>query len=137
MKSMLAGFVIALALSSPLAAQDSAVPAMRAGVAVQLPVSSQAVAMPDADKEGATVVTVTADGGFYVGTQPTDATEIARLHAGTIYVKADAQAPYQQVLTVVSALSGRRVVLLTGVTGKAAPGAITPPYGISLSVASQ
>ena len=51
-----------------------------------------------------------------------------------MYVKADAQTPYQQVLTVLNALSGHQVVLLTAPTVKAVPGKMAPPYGVCLEV---
>lgn len=137
MKSILAGLVIVLALTGVLLAQNPAVPEKQSGISVQLPVSNQAVAVPDADQKDATVVTVSARGDLYVGTQPVTNGEIAALHASTIYLKADARAPYQQVITVLSAMSGRRVVLLTEATTKAAPDTLTPPYGVSVTVGAQ
>jgi biopolymer transport protein ExbD len=134
MKSTIGACVVALELTSALAAQNPAVEVMRSGISVQLPVSSQAIAVLEADQLDATVVTVTAGGDLFVGTQPIAMGSIAGLPPSTVYVKADARAPYQQVLTVLSALSGRRVVLLTEATAKAALGTITPPYGISVRV---
>jgi biopolymer transport protein ExbD len=136
MKPLFAISAIVL-LSGALAAQDSTVPTMRPGIPVQLPISNQAVAVPDADQKDATVVTVSARGDVYVGTQPVTNGEISGLRAPTIYLKADARAPYQQVLTVLSSLSGRKVVLLTQATAKTAPETITPPYGVSVTVAAQ
>jgi len=80
---------------------------------------------------------VTAKGDLYVGTQPLIMGAIAGLPPSPVYLKADARAPYQQVLTVLSALIGRRVVLLTEATTKAALGTITPPYGVSVAVGAQ
>jgi len=135
MKSMVVVCGMAMALSSIVAAQAPTTPVLQQqGIQVRLPVSLQAVAMPDADRADATVVTVTADGDEYLGTQLTDLPSLAQLHAATIYVKADAQAPYQQVLTVLSALTNRTVVLLTQSTETAGPGKPLPPYGISVSI---
>jgi biopolymer transport protein ExbD len=138
MKSIFIMCVMTVVLSSILAAQNPAGPVLQQqGVPVQLPVLRQAVAVPDADRSGATVVTVSARGDVYLGADPVTVGEISGLRAPTVYLKADARAPYQQVLTVLSALSGRKVVLLTEATVKAAPEAITPPYGIAVTVAGQ
>ena len=137
MKSIFVVCVSALALCTVLAAQNPAVSEKQSGISVQLPVSNQAVAMPDADQNDATVVTVSARGDLYVGTQPITVGEISGLRASTVYVKADARAPYQDVLSVLSALNGHRVVLLTEANVKAASDTITPPYGVSVTVAIQ
>jgi biopolymer transport protein ExbD len=129
--------VILLVLSSVLAAQNPSVLEKQVGISVQLPVSTQAVAVPGADQTNATVITVSARGDLYIGTQPITVGEISGLHGSTVYVKADARASYQPVLTVLSALRGRKVVLLTEATAKAAPEAITPPYGVWVTVAAQ
>jgi biopolymer transport protein ExbD len=134
MNSILKICVTAIVLSNLLIAQNPTAPVMQPVISVQLPVSNQAVAVPDADQKDATVVTVSSRGDIYVGTQPVTNGEIAGLSASTIYLKADARAPYQQVLTVLSVLTGHRVVLLTEATAKAAPETITPPYGVSVTV---
>ena len=69
MKSTLGVCLIALTLSNVFAAQDPAVPVLRPGISVDLPVSSQATAMPEAEQQDATVVTITVDGNLYVGTR--------------------------------------------------------------------
>jgi biopolymer transport protein ExbD len=137
MKSILAACTIALALCSVFAAQNPTAPVMQSGISVQLPVSNQAVAVPNADQQDATVITLSARGDLYIGTQPITIGELSALRASTIYVKADARVQYQQVLTVLSALRGHTVVLLTEATANAAPEAVTPPYGVSVTVAAR
>jgi len=51
-----------------------------------------------------------------------------------VYVKADARVSYQQVLTVLSALSNHPLVLLTESTGTPKPGKLLPPYGVSFVI---
>jgi biopolymer transport protein ExbD len=138
MKSLLGASLIVLAMSSVVAAQNPAAPVLQQqGVQVQMPVSSRAVAMPDADRADATVVTVTAEGELYSGADPIQVAALAGVPGSTVYVKADAGASYQKVLTVLSALKGRQLVLLTEATVKAAPGKITPPYGVPLALGRQ
>src|SRR5689334_25044509 len=83
-----------------VAQQDPTKPVLRKGVSVQMPVSSQATEMVDADAESATVVTVTAKGSLYVGIRPAQLDSLGQLNAQTVYVKADARVPYQRILTV-------------------------------------
>ena len=118
-------------------AQESAKPPLRRGIHVQMPVASHAVEMPAADEKDATVVSITADGKVFVGIKPVDAASLSSLKEGTIYVKADARTPYQQILAVLDALQGRPVVLLTAPTSKAESGKIVPPYGLKLMVSGQ
>jgi len=69
MKSTLGVCLISVTLSNVFAAQDPAVPVLRPVISVDLPVSSQATAMPEAEQQDATVVTITVDGNLYVGTR--------------------------------------------------------------------
>jgi len=130
MKSILEVCLIALGMVGIVTAQDPTKPVLREGISVQMPVLSEAVAIPAADELDATVVTVNAEGKLFVGVQPVELQALAGLLAQTVYVKADARVPYQQVLTVLDALHGHSVVLLTAPTTKVAPGEITPPYGV-------
>ncbi|HWG87457.1 MAG TPA: biopolymer transporter ExbD [Candidatus Acidoferrales bacterium] len=137
MKHALEVCLIAFVLTAMAGAQDPTKPMRRPGVTVQMPVSSQAVEMPAADEEDATVVTVTADGKLFLGLRPVELSALSSLNESTVYVKADAQARYQSVLTVLDALRGRQVVLLTAPTVKAAKDTILPPYGLQLKVGAQ
>jgi biopolymer transport protein ExbD len=102
-----------------------------------MPFSSQAVEMPAADEENATVVSVTADGKLFLGTRPVELTTLSNLHERIVYLKADARATCQTVLTVLDALRGRSVVLLTAPTPNVPKETITPPYGLKFSVGAQ
>ena len=113
MKLTLGVCLIALGLSSVVVAQNSALPVLQPGIHVQLPVLSHAIAKPQADQPGATVLTVTAKGNLYVGARPIEIDDLAGLKASVVYVKAESKASYEQVLTVLSTLSGQPLVLLT------------------------
>jgi biopolymer transport protein ExbD len=69
--------------------------------------------MRAADEQNATVVTITAAGRIFVGVEPTEAAALSGLSGRTIYIKADVRAPYPKVLTVLDALRGKSVVLLS------------------------
>jgi biopolymer transport protein TolR len=137
MKSILGVCLMALIISSGVAAQDPTKPELRQGIPVQMPVASDAVAIPDADALNATVITVTADGKLFLGTQPAEESALKNLPGSTVYVKADARVPYQRVLTVLDELRGRSVVLLAGSASKADIGKITPPHGVKLAIGPQ
>ena len=101
MKHLLEVCLIALALATTtLFAQDPTIP-MQRGISVQLPVTSNAVAVPSADKEDALVVAVTLDGRVYLGTDlisPAELaakikTEMATRADKRLYLKADARNP--------------------------------------------
>lgn len=134
MKSILGVCLIALTICGGGAAQDHTAPVVRQGISVQLPVSSPATAMPEADQPDVTVVTITVDGNLYLGARPVELGELTGLAASPVYIKADARVAYQQVLTVLSALSHHPVVLLTQPTVTPEPGTLLPPYGLSLAI---
>ena len=137
MKSMLGVCLLALTICNIAAAQDPTVPVRRPGISVQLPASNQATAMPEADQQDVAVVTITVDGNLYLGTRPVELGELAGLTKSPVYVKADARVSYQQVLTVLSALSNHSLVLLTQSTVTAEPGKLLPAYGVSLGIGRQ
>ena len=137
MKRVLEVCFIAFVLSCVARAQDPTKPMLRPGITVQMPFSSQAVEMPAADKEDVKVVSITADGKLFLGLQPVDLSALSSLNESVVYVKADARASYQSVLTVLDALRGSQVVLLTAPTSKAAKDTILPPYGLQVKVGAQ
>lgn len=116
-------------------AQQPHKPALRQGVSVQMPVAAHAVEMRAADEPDSLVVAITAEGKVYNGITPSEPEALNTITAGTVFVKADARAPFQKVLAVLDALKGKSVVLLSAPPAQAAKGAITPPYGIRLTVA--
>ena len=134
MKFVLGVCLIAAGMTGMVVAQDPTTPVLRQGISVEMPVASEAMAMPAADEVGATVITLTAGGKLFLGLQGVKIDALARVPASTVYVKADARVPYQQVLTVLDALHGHSMVLLTAPTGKTEPGKISPPYGVRLAL---
>ena len=137
MKSVLGVCLLALTMCNVVAAQDPTGPVRRPGISLQLPVSNQATAMPEADHRDVAVVTITVDGNLYLGTRPVELGELAGLTKSPVYVKADTRVSYQQVLTVLSALSNHSLVLLTQSTVTAEPGKLLPAYGVSLGIGRQ
>jgi hypothetical protein len=116
-------------------AQDSSRTALREGVSVQMAVAGHAVEMRAADEPDATVVAITADGKVFAGVKPVEPDALSNVSAETLYVKADARAPYQTVLTVLDALRGKSVVLLAAPPANAAATqGVVSPYGIRLIV---
>jgi biopolymer transport protein ExbD len=128
-------FVLAMTVVA-MAQQDPAKPVLRAGISVKMAVSNQAVVMRDADKLDAMVVSVTADGKLFTGTQAVQLSELDKFKARTVYVKADARVPYQHVLTVLDALRGRTVVLLTA-PSNTDTAVIKPPYGVKVTLSGR
>lgn len=114
-------------------AQESK-PALKKGVSVEMPVARNAVEMRGADEQDATVVAITAGGKVYVGVQPTEPIALSNLSAGRVYLKADSRVPYQKLLTVLDALRGKSVVLLTATPNNVERAGLAPPYGIQVTV---
>jgi hypothetical protein len=56
------------------------------------------------------------------------------LSAETVYLKADSRVPYQKLLSVLDALRGKSVVLLTATPSDAPRATPMPPYGMRLTV---
>jgi biopolymer transport protein ExbD len=134
MRSLIEVSLVGLALICGAGAQDSQQIPLKQGVSVQMSVASHAVEMRAADAPNAQVVAITADGKVYLGVKATDSGALSNLSEGTVYVKADSRAPYQKVLTVLDALRGKSVVLLTAPPENAVRQGIVPPYGVTLIV---
>lgn len=132
MKSFVGRFLLLLALGAALFAQDPATPRLKPGIHVQMASAPHAVAMPDADKNDATVIAVKDTGEVFIGTRPATLADVAKLSAATVYVKADARVRYQSLLGVLDALHGHAVVLLAEPTAKPPAGQMVPPYGLPL-----
>jgi biopolymer transport protein ExbD len=109
-------------------------PALRKGVSVQMPVATHAVEMRAADEPNATVVAITADGKVFSGIERTEPGALSNLSAKTVYVKADARAPFQTVLTVLDALHGKSVMLLASSPANVDKAKLVSPYGIKLNI---
>jgi biopolymer transport protein ExbD len=119
-------------------------PAMQQGISVQMPQTNSAVPMPEADNEDAWIVTVTADGSMYFGTDPVTAASLAdemkrrpRNREQKLYVKADARTAFAHVERALEA--GRSVffetaVMLTSQAESPVPGTIVSPKGLEVLV---
>jgi len=99
-----------------------------------MPIAANGVEMRAADAPTATVVAITAQGKIFVGIKATEPDALSDLNDETVYVKADARVPYQKVLTILEALRGKSVVLLTAPPENTIRQGITPPYGIRVIV---
>ena len=91
---------------------QSAIVPLQRGVSVQQPVASNAVAVPNADTQGAPVVALTADGSVYIGAEQIPAsvladrvrTMLSARNDQTLYIKADARVPYARLVEVIDAV---------------------------------
>jgi biopolymer transport protein ExbD len=140
MKYVLEVCLIAVALisSQPITAAQT----MQKGVSVDMAVTSNAVPVPDADNEGAWIVTVSENGGLYFRTDAVTAdglTEQMRMRPRNrqqkLYIKADARAPFASVERALDAARADlfdSAVLLTSRPEPATPETIVPPYGLEV-----
>ncbi len=87
-------------------------PMLSKGVSVNLARTKNAISMNDAEKEDAIVVALTRDGKVFLGTTPTQASQLPpkvkdlltnRIDK-TVYVKADSRARYEGVVEIVDNL---------------------------------
>jgi len=131
MKPTIQASLIGTILIFAIAAQT---PALKQGISVHMPAAPHAVQTRAADEENAVVVAITANGRVYVGAQLSEPAALHRLSARTVYLKADLRAQYQAVLTVLDALHGKSVVLLSAPPEPALKRAYIPPYGTKLIV---
>ena len=134
MKSVIEACLVGSILILGAVAQEAYTPALKKGVSVQMAVTSHAVEMRAADAPNAMVVAITADGKVYAGITLTEPAALSNLTEETIYLKADSRVPYQTVLTVLDALRGKSVVLLTAPPDNAPRQGMVPPYGMRLMV---
>jgi len=119
---------------------------LQAGVSVQLPVASNAVAIPNADDQNALVVAVTADGITYLGVNPVTTSALAESvrkilstrNDKTLYIKADGRAPHARVIEVIDAVRNSGVNGLTFLTAQQNPvrqaGRPVAPNGLEMRV---
>ena len=150
MKRLLEACLLAVtlaSLASPAVAQAAADVPMQRGVAVDLPVTRSAVAIPEADKENALVVAVTRNGEVFLGTERTSVavlpekikSAVSNRSAKVLYIKADARAPYSTVVSILDSLDGvglRKFALLTAQRGSEKAGTLVPPKGLEMQIMS-
>jgi biopolymer transport protein TolR len=134
-----------ISITPPVVAQSEAHPPLQKGISVGLPVTSNAVPMPDADQEDALIVSVTEDGPVYFGVEQISPAGLAEKVKGglssrtekKLYVKADARTPYANVVKVLDALRTAGVEapnLLTSQPDSPEPGTLVPPKGLEVLV---
>ena len=94
----------AIATGAIVAQTIAQTPALQKGVSVQMAVTNNATPMPEADKQDAWILAVTATGQVYFGTEAVSAEQLSeemktrpRNRNAELYVKADARAPYASV----------------------------------------
>ena len=134
MKFVMEACLIGSILSCGANAQDSRKMALAEGISVQMPVASQAMEMRAADEPDAKIVAIAANGEVFVGSKSVEPGALSNLIETIVYLKADSRVPYQRIVTVLEALRGKSVVLLTAPPANAAKQGIAPPYGIRLIV---
>jgi biopolymer transport protein ExbD len=135
--------IAAAVLSAPIPGQAQE---MQRGVSVQMPVTSSAISMPDADRNDAWVVAVTEDGNLYLGSEEKTPEQLAewmkthpRNREARLYIKADARAPFnsvQKVLEVGREAMFESPILLTSQREPTAPGTMLPPNGLEVVIGS-
>ena len=119
--------------------------ALQKGVSVEEAVTRNAVDMPNADKPGAWVVAITANGNTYFGINPTDPanlTEVVERGLGKdpqkeLYIKADARTSYVNVVKVLDAVRKAGITapnLLTNQRETPQPGRLLLPKGLVVRV---
>jgi biopolymer transport protein ExbD len=122
---------------------------LQQGVTVQMPVTSNAVAVPGADTENALVIALTADGTAYLrGDRLPMSALVDRVSIilstrkeKTLYIKADARVPYARVVEAIDAVHKSGVeglTLLTMQQDTADQGKrLVAPKGLELRVVHQ
>ena len=132
---------VGVLLAAMLVAQT---PPLRRGVSVEMPVTTNAVAVPDADLEGSLLVAVTRDGSAFLSIdRETPArlservrTQLANDPGKRVYFKADARAPYSSVAGVLDALRTAGVnapILLTSQPNQT-NARYVPPVGLEVKL---
>jgi biopolymer transport protein ExbD len=134
-----------LVVTTMSAAPRSPAQAMQQGISVELAPASSVVPVPDADNADALIITVTDTGRLYFGIDPVPPSSLAeklknRLSHGaqSLYIKADARAPYAYVVKVFDAARTAgvaNVTLLTTQPKTTQAGTVTSPEGIELELA--
>jgi biopolymer transport protein TolR len=129
-------------MASVMPSASAQSPAMRRGVSVQLPVTSNAAPMPEADSQDAWIVAVTAEGSFYFGIDPVTPEGLLnqmktrpRNRDQKLYIKADARVPFadvEKMFSVARVDFFESSVLLTSQKDSSAPGTMVPPKGLEV-----
>jgi biopolymer transport protein ExbD len=138
--------LVMAAIAGAVFAQSGVSVPLQRGVSVQLAVTSNAVAVPNADQPDALVVALTAEGSIYLRANPVPTPDLAdRVRSilstrkdKTLYIKADARVPYARLVEVIDAVQKSGVAGLTFLTAQqdAADQGSSPvsPKGLELRV---
>jgi len=136
--------LLAVVTTMSAAAQSSA-PAMQKGISVELARTSSAVPVPSADDQEALIIAVTDSGGLYLGVDRVTPEALAEKlkarqsqHTQTLYIKADARAPYASVVKVLDAAHAAHVLSVTLLTDQpktSQAGTVVSPEGIEMELA--
>jgi biopolymer transport protein ExbD len=139
------GVALLAVVTTMSAAAQSSGPAMQKGISVELARTSSAVPVPGADSQEALIIAVTDSGGLYLGIDPVTPESLAEKlkarqsqHAQTLYIKADARAPYASVVKVLDAAHAAcvpSVTLLTTQPKTMRVGTLVSPEGIEMELA--
>lgn len=137
-------------VSVALFAQQPAAPVpLQRGVSVQMAVTRNAVSVPNADRQDALVVAVTANGTAYLGGEPLETpvladrvkSVLAARSEKTVYIKADARLPYLRLIEVMDALQTSGIQGLTLLTAQQEAADQTQrtvsPKGLAMRVVTQ
>jgi biopolymer transport protein ExbD len=134
-------FTVGALLAAAVAAQT---PALRKGVGVQMPVTTNAVAMPDADLADSLVVAVTFRGTVYLETTTMTPAQLSRKVkaqlAGRpgkrVYLKGDARTPYSTIVEVLDALrtGGVNAPILLTSQHETTNSSYVPPMGLEVQL---
>jgi len=137
--SRMVRFSVGALLAAAIAAQT---PALRKGVSVQMPVTTNAAAMPDADLADSLVVAVTFRGAVFLEvTTVTPAQLSGKVKAlltgrpgKRVYLKGDARTPYSAVVGVLDALrtAGVNAPILLTSQHDSTDASYVPPMGLEV-----
>jgi biopolymer transport protein ExbD len=126
-----------------IAAPRCTAQALQKGISVELAVTRNAIAMPDADNAVALIIAVTHSGSVYFGIDPITPAALAKKLGPShraeerLYIKADARTPYANVAKVLDAVRRAGVTapnLLTAQHETPEPGKPVPPKGLEVLV---
>jgi biopolymer transport protein ExbD len=125
-----------------VAAAAAQTPALRKGVSVQMPVTTNAVAVPDADLADSLVVAVTSRGTLFLEVTTVTPAQLServkaelRRHPGKrVYLKGDARTPYSTVAEVLNALrtAGVNAPVLLTAQHDSTDTSYVPPKGVEV-----
>lgn len=137
-------FILIVAAAILLAPTSPYAQEMQRGVSVQMPVTSNATSVPDADKNDAWVVAITADGSLYFGADAMTREGLAdwmkthpRTREAKLYIKADGRSPFkavEKVLAVAREDLFQEAVLLTSQGQSPQPGIVLSPQGLEVLI---